>query len=1043
MNASSVRLWKILTLALAAWLLADGPIQADTYAQWAARVFTAQEQSDSTISGENATPAGDGVSNLMKFAFDLNPHQNGVAGLPTVSTVLDYNYDTELQEPYLAITYRAPSGYYPENITCVPEVSPDLRVPSNWMRGQNIIGYFSSQYPQNPGDPYLYTYKVLSPISQNPAGLFMHLRVIEGHTLPADWLQQYFGTTTGINPDDDFDLDGITNWHEYLNGTDPTDYYNAQLPQLFLVGGGNQRAVAGSLLPQPISIEVSYYGDQNAPLTFTATGGALLAPDASGTYNPSATINVRSTGQINVYGYQTYVGQVYVYLPTTTSTISTITATATTAGQSVSVSTTAVASDPNVQPPGGVGVAFNTDTYLSLSFTPSDATLPVSVEVSQDGGVSWSTWGVAAPGATSYTLTGLPQETDLLIRAFTGNDAGGSGGNTNGAQANGGFAPSATSPPTGNISATLYLQPHILGDQVGFSGSNWSYAGFKPPPVNRYLHVHSVITDTDSDNDGDAGTETDDVEVTVNPENRAYTTSGTSVDYTIRTEVIDSDTTKHGTGADDDGDTIDGTHNVTLSEIYPLATFKSDSEGWWPGFSSNFSDGASRAKHDFSAAPGDFGNDFGATFGFDHIHFIEKLQYRWKVNKDPNGHLGFDEVFLPKDGSAIIHHVLNWDTKGATESPTNQPWTIDPLTRNNKAEGTYRVLAVELHAVGQQDGAAGSIVPSIKTDGSGQKHFVVPKNPGGSVSINAVLAGQQEAGMDFDSLYEFVPMGSNATISSTSCQVKTDNPGQYTVQVRTKDSSHTVIARMNVWVVWATGSATNNPTATLAPNTPGIRTVDNNIGNGAYLSLDQQYMFKFSVAPAGIADNTADVPNLTASKDSSGDDQVNGTSPHNGLSLLGGATLRWDVSRRVRVHILNPNLIPLAKMSSGEGNIFQGEPQADLITVPFPGTAVVGNDDTNVADEDNVPYAAGTRSGLTHAIGEVTSRDGPALALADAGGQAGFSFEEDDLFQEFVRLQIDSVWYVVSDPVPWKLVLKISYQNGHWLDNGSTTAPSN
>ena len=1044
-NLSSSRPWRILPLAFVAWLLMVFPSHADSYAQWTARVFTAQEQSNPAISGENATPANDGVSNLLKFAFDLDPHKNGVAGLPTVSTVAQYDYNTGQNESYLAITYRVPYYYSPENITCVPEVSPDLRIPNGWIRGQNAIAYYGYQYPQNAGDPYLYTFSVLSPVSQNPAGLFMRLRVIEGHTLPPDWLQKYFPGVTNVDPEADGDIDGLTNWQEYLNGTDPTDYYNAQLPELLLVGGGNQRAVAGSMLAQPISVEVNYYGDQNAPLTFTATGGALLAPDASGTFSPAATINVRSTGQIDVYGYQTYVGQVYVYLPTTANTISTITATATTAGQSASVSTTAVASDPNVQPPGGFGVDFNTDTYASLSFTPSDATLPTSIEVSQDEGITWSTWGIAPPGSTGYTLTGLPQETELLIRAFTGADSGGSGANANGAQTNGSPTPSPTSPPTGNTSATLYLYPHILGDQVGYSGSNWSYAGFLGQ--NRYLHLHHVITDSDLDDDDDGGTETDDVTVTVHPEDRTYSSSGNSIDYTVHSETIDSDASKHGTGADDDGPVDDGTHSVTLSNVYPLATFKLDSEGWWPGFSGSEVDGANRAKHDFSASPYDFGADYGVSFGFTHIHFIEKLKYRWKVNKDPNGHLGFDEVFLPKDGSALKHHVLNWDTKGATESPVATPWTLDPLAVNNKAEGIYRVLTIELRATGQQDGAGipGSIIPSNKTDGTGQKHFVVPKAAGGVVTITANLGGQTESGMDFDSLYEFVPMGSNATISSSTCQVKTDNAGEYTVQVRTKDSSQSVIASMNVWVVWATGSIVTSPlpVATLHHVSSGIVTIDGTSGGGAFLTLDQDYQFKFVISPSGITDKNADIPNLIGGKDTAGDGQLGGQSPYSTNPLSGGAKLRWDVTRRVAYHFLNPNLIPYGKMTGGYGTIYQGEPQANITTIPFPSSSIIGNDDSSVGDEDNNPYASVIKPELSHNVGEITSLDSPNAALADAGGVNGYTFEEDDTFQEFARFEIGNVWYNVSDPVLWKLIMKITFQNGQWTDSGSTTGPGN
>ena len=58
-----------------------------TYSAWVARYFTVAEQSDAAISGPGATPAGDGISNLLKYALGLAPKLNGVAGLPRAGTV--------------------------------------------------------------------------------------------------------------------------------------------------------------------------------------------------------------------------------------------------------------------------------------------------------------------------------------------------------------------------------------------------------------------------------------------------------------------------------------------------------------------------------------------------------------------------------------------------------------------------------------------------------------------------------------------------------------------------------------------------------------------------------------------------------------------------------------------------------------------------------------------------------------------------------------------------------------------------------------------
>jgi hypothetical protein len=52
---------------------------------WQAANFTPAQLLDPSISGDAAAPAGDGISNLMKYALNLNPWQPGFAALPTVS----------------------------------------------------------------------------------------------------------------------------------------------------------------------------------------------------------------------------------------------------------------------------------------------------------------------------------------------------------------------------------------------------------------------------------------------------------------------------------------------------------------------------------------------------------------------------------------------------------------------------------------------------------------------------------------------------------------------------------------------------------------------------------------------------------------------------------------------------------------------------------------------------------------------------------------------------------------------------------------------
>ena len=74
MRKTFSRCWGILGI-IPVLLYSAGLLYGESYNDWKASVFSAQEQADPNISGENANPAGDGISNLLKFAFDLDPHK--------------------------------------------------------------------------------------------------------------------------------------------------------------------------------------------------------------------------------------------------------------------------------------------------------------------------------------------------------------------------------------------------------------------------------------------------------------------------------------------------------------------------------------------------------------------------------------------------------------------------------------------------------------------------------------------------------------------------------------------------------------------------------------------------------------------------------------------------------------------------------------------------------------------------------------------------------------------------------------------------------
>jgi Concanavalin A-like lectin/glucanases superfamily/Bacterial TSP3 repeat len=121
--------------------------------------------------------------------------------------------------------------------------------------------------------------------------------------LPDSWEMQYFGnlnqTTNG-----DYDGDGISNLQEYLNGTDPTDYYNGVLPTLVITSGNNQTGQTNTLLPEPVVVNVSSNNVilTNAPIVFAVThGGALVSATTNGVFNNSLPIRTDASGYATVF----------------------------------------------------------------------------------------------------------------------------------------------------------------------------------------------------------------------------------------------------------------------------------------------------------------------------------------------------------------------------------------------------------------------------------------------------------------------------------------------------------------------------------------------------------------------------------------------------------------------------------------------------------------------------------------------------------------------------------------------------------------------
>ena len=134
------------------------------YASWQNTWFTSSDLSNPAISGLTATPAGDGITNLMKYALNLNPKVNGQAGLPVASTASING------QSYLTLTYtRVISA---TDITYNPQVSNDLHT---WNSG---AGYTATVSVTNNPDGKTQTVVVQDATSESTAGKqYMRLNV--------------------------------------------------------------------------------------------------------------------------------------------------------------------------------------------------------------------------------------------------------------------------------------------------------------------------------------------------------------------------------------------------------------------------------------------------------------------------------------------------------------------------------------------------------------------------------------------------------------------------------------------------------------------------------------------------------------------------------------------------------------------------------------------------------------------------------------------------------------------------------------------------
>ena len=334
-----------------------------------------------------------------------------------------------------------------------------------------------------------------------------------------------------------------------------------------------------------------------------------------------------------------------------------------------------------------------------------------------------------------------------------------------------------------------------------------------------------------------------------------------------------------------------------------------------------------------------------------------------------------------------------------------------------------------------QAGTNGDMVPSNKGD-TGEAHYVSPKKTGEFVTFKAKFGSE----FAFGDALEWEG-GEEVPGSPEKIKVSRGATGKTVLKIKRK-SDGVEVARLNVWIVWATGEkAGDRP---IQSGTEQIKTGDGSTGPG--IVIYGGYNFKFTILPQSIITDN-DHPDLRGQNTYN---NVVVNPPGSGTlhfifatDLKGGAGAKWDVSRHIKAKVINPHLYGPTDLDEVPGTLWNNQTVASDIPVSFPSDDRIGNDDTSTGDEDNDPYSASSKLNNTHAVGEITSTDAPNQLMRHSTGADGDSFELRYHFREFSRILIGDEWYRCSDFLEWRAHFTLKRQNGTWANDGSSLALDN
>ncbi len=309
------------------------------------------------------------------------------------------------------------------------------------------------------------------------------------------------------------------------------------------------------------------------------------------------------------------------------------------------------------------------------------------------------------------------------------------------------------------------------------------------------------------------------------------------------------------------------------------------------------------------------------------------------------------------------------------------------------------------------------LIPSL-AGVSGQDHFCTAQGQGDTLLQAVIVPAPAPADITWQGTGAFaftVPgTGADRLTAKISSNTGTGQDIPFTISI-----AGDICYNGRYWTIWSTGATTVRPFAS-ARNAGGISTAGG-------------YNFTFTIQPAAIippAGTTPDLPDLIGANAtpppdvSAGDVSVY----QKGVALGGGAVAKWDVTRRARQHVFNP-----------DGVVWDPGTRVDFRTtfLNYPSNVIVGNDDTHTGDpEDNDPYTA-------PGVGIITGTDFPTDGMLDTEGDDDNSVEIRFHCQEFLRIELNRNWFLASPNINWKIHFLWHKPGGHWEDNGSFIALDN